>query len=504
MAVTASVSAPEPRVLAAVDLGSNSFHMVVARYEDGHLTLLDRLREMVRLADGLDDELNLDPAVQQRALDCLARFGERLNTFDPNDVAVAGTNTLRRARNSREFLAKAEAALGHPIEIVSGLEEARLVYLGVTHSVPPSTRRRLVVDIGGGSTEFIIGRRFQSQRMYSLFMGCVGISKAHFPNGQITREAWRAARLAVEFEMSPIREPLKETGWKEAFGSSGTIRTIGRLIHKRDPAANGITRAALKSLVAEVRQLDHIDQFSDPDLSDKRRPVFLGGLVVLERVFKVLNIDVMQVADYALREGLLYDTIGHWSGEDARERSVKLLAKKYDADRVQAKRLEEVSLGLLKQVRRQWDLPRGKSKRLMHWSSRLHEIGLGIAHSHFHRHGGYVIRNADLPGFSREGQQRLAWMVQGHRGRCPELPMLAEGSPWRDYLPKLLALFRIAAALVRGRNAGELPPFTASAEGGELHLELPTGWLDEFPLTRAGLQEESLKLPELGITFTYS
>lgn len=478
--------------------------MVVARYEDGHLILLDRLREMVRLAEGLDDDLNLDPVVQQRALDCLARFGERLNTFHPKDVAVAGTNTLRRARNSHQFLQDAEAALGHPIEIVSGLEEARLVYLGVTHAIPPSKRKRLVVDIGGGSTEFVIGRRFTPEKMYSLFMGCVGISKSFFPQGQITDDAWRKARLAVEYEMTPVRQPLKELGWREVFGSSGTIRTIGRMVQSRDDSAQGITRRALKRLVSEVRELNNIDEFDDPDLSEKRRPVFLGGLVVLERVFKTLRIDTMQVADYALREGLLYDTIGHWSGEDARERSIKLLAKKYDVEREQADRLSEVSTRMLKQVRGEWGLPRGKSRRLLRWGARVHEIGLGIAHSHYHRHGAYVIRNADLPGFSREGQQRLAWVVLGHRGRIPDMPMMAEQSPWQDYLPKLLALFRVCAALVRGRNEGELPSFTASAEPGHLHLELPPEWLNQYPLTRAALSEESERLPILGIRFTFS
>ncbi len=503
MSVATSDDASRPRVLAAVDLGSNSFHMVIARYEDGHLTMLDHLREMVRLAEGLDDDLNLDPVVQQRALDCLARFGERLDSFHPNDVAVAGTNTLRRARNSGDFFKKAEAALGHPIEIVSGLEEARLVYLGVAHSVPPSSRRRLVIDIGGGSTEFIIGRGFEPKRLYSLFMGCVGISKQFFPEGRITPDAWKAARLAVELEISPIRQPLKQLGWREVYGSSGTIRAVGRLLQSRDDHSSGIKRTALKELVNEVRNLNHIDEFTEFDLQDKRRPVFAGGLVVLDRIFKMLDIDTMHVADYALREGLLYDTIGHWSGEDARERSVKQLAKKYSVDRVQSRRLDEVSSMLLKQVRTTWDLPRGKSKRLLHWSSRLHEIGLGIAHSHYHRHGAYVIRNADLPGFSREEQQRVAWLVAGHRRRIPALPEVADQSQWSVHLPRLLAIFRVAAVLVRGRRARELPPFTATADGADLHLELPSGWLDGHPLTRAGLQEEARQLPALGIEFTY-
>ncbi len=492
-----------PRVLAAVDLGSNSFHMVIARYEDGHLTMLDRLREMVRLADGLDDDLNLDPDVQQRALDCLARFGERLDSFHPNDVAVAGTNTLRRARNSGDFFAKAQAALGHPIEIVSGLEEARLVYLGVAHSIPPSSKRRLVIDIGGGSTEFIIGRKFEPLRLNSLFMGCVGISKQFFPGGRITPAAWKAARLAVELEISPIRQPLKHMGWREVYGSSGTIRTVGRLLHSRNDSSTSIKRKALKELVDEVRSLDHIDEFADPGLQEKRRPVFAGGLVVLDRIFKTLDIQSMTVADYALREGLLYDTIGHWSGEDARERSVKLLARKYDVDKVQSRRLDEVSSMLLKQVRNAWELPRGKSKRLLHWSSRLHEIGLGIAHSHYHRHGAYVIRNADLPGFSREVQQRVAWLVEGHRRSIPPLPVLADQSQWTVHLPRLLAIFRLAAVLIRGRRARELPPFTATADESDLHLELPTGWLNDHPLTRAGLEEEARVLPSLGIEFTY-
>lgn len=501
--MTNSSSANLPRVLAAVDLGSNSFHMVVARYEDGHLTLVDRIREMVRLAEGLDEHQNLSENVQERALACLARFGERLNSFHPNDVAVAGTNTLRKARNGADFLARAEPILGHPIDIISGLEEARLVYLGVAHSVPPAKENRLVVDIGGGSTELIVGHDFNADRMYSLFMGCVSISKRFFPDGVITAENIKAAKLAVDLEIRPVIEPLRELGWRRAFGSSGTIRTIDRILQARDEHSTGITRAALRSLEQEALEYGHADAIPWLANHERRRPVFIGGLVVLERVFKALKLSSMNAADYALREGLLYDTIGHYSGEDARERSVRQLCRRYEVNDIQARRFEEAALALFREVKDAWNLPHLAARNLLRWASRLHETGLTIAHSHYHRHGAYVVANSNLPGFSRAIQRRTAWLIEGHRQRIPMVDE-QEANQWKVHMPRLLVIMRIAAVLVRGRKSRELPKMTATATVQGLALTLQSDWLSEHPLTRAALEQEQLRQQSNGFDFTFN
>ena len=493
----------EPRVLAAVDLGSNSFHMVVARHEHGHLTLVDRLREMVRLADGLDDEQNLTNEVRQRALDCLSRFGERLDAFHPNDVVAVGTNTLRKARNGAEFLLTAKAHLGHTIDIISGLEEARLVYLGASHSVPSSRKRRLIVDIGGGSTELVVGQGYEAQRMYSLFMGCVSISREFFPNGKVTRKQYDKAKLAVDLEIAPVIEPLKDLGWRRAFGTSGTARSIARILHELDDHANEITPLGMRTLRRQILKNGGTEGLPWQSLQERRQPVFMGGLLILERVFKALGVESMTVADYSLREGLLYDILGKWSGEDARERSVNALARNYDADRAQAQRLWEVALSLFKQVNKDWRLPSGASKRLLRWASSLHEIGLGIAHSHYHRHGAYIVANADLAGFSIILQRRLAWLIEGHRRRIPPLPSMPAKSQWVYRLPRLLAVFRIAVVIVRGRRSDDLPTVKASTHDSVLALKFPAGWLDEHPLTYAGLVDEAEKFGELGLSLEF-
>ncbi|NNF15106.1 MAG: Ppx/GppA family phosphatase [Gammaproteobacteria bacterium] len=478
--------------------------MVVARYADGHLTLVDRLREMVRLADGLTSDLLLSDDAQQLALDCLSRFGERLRSFDPNDVVAVGTNTLRRAKNGAEFLQRAKAHLGHSIDIISGLEEARLVYLGASHSVPPSSKRRLVVDIGGGSTELIVGQGFEPQRMYSLFMGCVSISRVFFPGGRISRRKLEEARLTIDQEIAPVVAPLKALGWKYAFGSSGTARAIQEVLTEVDPQATAITADGMRRLRNQLLQLKHMDEVSWNNLQERRRPVFLGGLLIMERIFDALNIESMTPTDYSLREGLLYDTLGKWSGEDARERSVRVLANKYDADPDQAQRLATIALKLFKRVYKEWHLPRRQSRQLLRWAATLHEIGLGIAHSHYHRHGGYIVANADLPGFSRNLQQRLAWLIAGHRRRVPPLPSMAAQSSWNERLPKLLAVLRIAVVIVRGRQVDDVPKIRAQVDGDCLRVRFPRGWLQKRPLTELGLKEEAEIFAALGIRMKFA
>ena len=494
----------EGRVLAAVDLGSNSFHMIVARYDAGHLLILDRLREMVRLAAGLDDQQNLSLARQEQALECLARFGERIREFRPKDVRAVGTNTLRKAKNSGDFLKRARKALGHPIDIVSGREEARLIYLGAIHGAPTIDGRRLVLDIGGGSTELIVGEGEEPRALYSLFMGCVSVSKTYFPDGHVTMSGIRDARVAIDLELAPVLAPLRAAGWDQELGCSGTIRTVAKLAREFDPASDAITPADIREMVRRISVYNNTSDVPFSAVNERRRPVFLGGLLILERLFEGLKLRRVRVADSALREGLIYDMLGARAGRDAHDMSVAALEERYLIDRAQADRVEKAVVRLLDGVGKSWRVHSRKTRRLLRYAARLHEVGLSIAHSHYHRHGAYIAQNADLPGFSQHEQTILAWLIGGHRRRVPRDVPRALRRKWRERLPRMLALLRIATDLARARQDSRVPDFALRVEDEGLQLSFPDGWLEAHPLTAADLAREALQLKEIGLVLNVS
>ncbi len=392
-----------PDVLAAVDLGSNSFHMVVARYSHDQLVILDRLREMVRLAAGLGDSGRLDEAATDRALRCLERFGQRLRAVNANSVRVVGTSALRRAKRKRWFLERARAALGHPIEIISGLEEARLIYSGVAHTSPMSPDKRLVVDIGGGSTEVVIGEGFNPLLLESLSVGCVGLSSICFDDGRISEKRFERARTQVRLELEPIQEAFRKLGWLQAFGSSGTVRVIGDVVRRLNPDSPRITLDNLRSLAERVISAGHVDDLDLQDVDAERAPVFPAGLAILLEIVENFGIDRVRVAEGAMREGLLYDLMGRFTDEDARVRSVRAMEQRYHVDSLQADRVEATAVELLGQVESDWGLEDPLAELVLRWAARLHETGLDIAHSKYHRHSAYLLEHADMPGIPARG-----------------------------------------------------------------------------------------------------
>jgi exopolyphosphatase/guanosine-5'-triphosphate,3'-diphosphate pyrophosphatase len=487
-----------PDVLAAVDLGSNSFHMVVARYSHGQMVIVDRLREMVRLAAGLDDRGRLDREAIQRALSCLERFGQRLRDMQAESVRVVGTNTLRKARRKGAFLDQASEALGHPIEIISGVEEARLIYLGVAHTTPSDARRRFVMDIGGGSTELIIGEGFVPTRLESLYVGCVGLSAAHFADGEITEKRMRKARTAAGLEFEPSVERFRRSEWDTAFGASGTLRAVADVLRARGDANGTITREGLDWLQQHCVRAGAVHKLRLPGLAAEREAVFPGGLAILLAAFDMLRIDSMRVADGALREGLLYDLLGRHRDEDARVRSVRAMEARYHVDSLQADRVEATAVDFLEQVRQAWQLEEPLAEQLLRWASRLHEIGLDISHSHYHKHGAYLLQYADMPGFPREEQQVLAAVVGAHRRKL-RLEQLEElPPPWHVKAERLIVLLRLAVLLHRGRGPRSLPPIALEAKDRALSLGFPEGWLDSQPLTQADLERETSALQAAG------
>jgi exopolyphosphatase/guanosine-5'-triphosphate,3'-diphosphate pyrophosphatase len=487
-----------PDVLAAVDLGSNSFHMVVARYSHGQLVILDRLREMVRLAAGLNDSGRLDDAATDRALRCLERFGQRLRAMNADSVRVVGTNALRRAKRKRWFLERARAALGHPIEIISGLEEARLIYSGVVNTSPSSPDKRLVIDIGGGSTEVVIGEGLTPLLLESLSVGCVGLTTNCFDDGRISDRRFERARTSVRLELEPIVQTYRKLGWTQVFGSSGTVRVIGDVVRRLNPDAPRITLDNLRSLADRVMAAGHVDDLDLPDVDEERAAVFPAGLAILLEVVENLGIDRVRVAEGAMREGLLYDLMGRFTDEDARVRSVRAMEKRYHVDSLQADRVEATAVQLIRQVKADWGLEDPLAELMLRWAARLHESGLDIAHSKYHRHSAYLLQHSDMPGFPREEQLLLSALVGAHRRQLSFETLEHLVTPWDRHAEFMIVLLRLAVLLHRGRNPEPLPEVTLRVKGRNLTLELPQRWMKDHPLTLEDLEQERLYLKDAG------
>ncbi|MDZ7747474.1 MAG: exopolyphosphatase [Halofilum sp. (in: g-proteobacteria)] len=494
--------ATESDTFAAVDLGSNSFHLVIARREpSGSLVIIDRLREMVRLAAGLDENQHLAAEAQQRALDCLQRFGQRLGEIPASNVRIVGTNTLRKAHNAEAFVAAAEDALNHRVEIVSGMEEARLIYLGVVRSLAPSGRR-LVMDIGGGSTELIVGEGPEPFEKASLHMGCVSHSQRFFGDGRITKKAFERAELAARVEIEPIETRFRALDWRSAIGASGTIKAVANALQEAGWSAGSITAAGLERLRKSLIADGHVERIDVPGVKRERYPVFPGGVAILRAAFTALGIDEMRFSDGAMREGILVDLPERLEHIDSRAASVERLATRFHADGAQNARILRTATHLLEHVAKQWDLD-DEAEWLLRWAVELHEIGLDIAHSAYHKHGAYIVANTDLAGFGRAQQVQLAALVRAHRRKFPLDELGQAGGPDTEMLVRLAMLLRLAVLLHRSRSDLPLPDYRVSARGRELRLAFPDHWLQRHPLTRADLAEEADYLAGAGITLRY-
>ncbi len=475
---------------AAVDLGSNSFHMIVANLVDGRLQIIDRMKEMVRLAAGLNDQQELSEESVQQALECLQRFGQRIGEIPHVNVRAVGTNTLRQARNSADFLSQAHSALGHPIEIIAGREEARLVYSGVAHSLYDEVNKRLVVDIGGGSTEVIIGRGFDAYYTESLYMGCVNVGQRFFEDGKIKAKKMRKAVLFAMQELESIEAPYKKMGWDHALGSSGTIMTIQDVVQAQGWCDSGITASALARLIESLIAIGDSALINFAGLSERRKPVFASGVAILCGVFEALNLERMNVSEGALREGLLYDLIGRVHDEDIRDKTIMAVAQRYSVDMEQADRVRDTAENFFRQVRTDWELDEKTDLKLLVWGALIHEIGLSVAHNQYHRHGAYLTANSDLAGFSRQEQIKLAMLVRSHRRKFPQEEFESIAQSRRVSIIRLCVLLRLAVVLHRSRSNSNLPEIRIRVDKNRINLDFPPEWLDQYPLTLVDLITE--------------
>ncbi len=497
-------------IFAAIDLGSNSFHLIVAELKNDQLLIIDRMKEMVRLASGLNDDGKLSEKAQKKGLDCLARFGQRLNNIPAQNIRIVGTNTLRKAKNGAQFIALAEQLLKHPIEVIAGREEARLIYLGVAHSQSENTENRLVIDIGGGSTEFIIGKGFSPSYTESLHMGCVSMTIKAFADGKLSESNFKIAELYSRLELQTIKNTYRNVGWTYATGASGTIKAIGKVLRARhdkkesSEAYPGITTKGLKWLIKEMIKQKHISSLELDGLNIERQAIFCGGVAVLYGAFKVLKISAMNVSDSALREGVIYDLQCRLSHEDVRQRTINHLLKQYHVDTVQAQGVANSLLNFFQQVQQQWPMQQFASEQTLHWVALLHEIGLSIAHSQYHKHGAYIIENSDLPGFSRQEQHRLALLISAQRRKFPKQNFKALSKECNQSLTYLAILLRLSILLHRDRSENNLADIQALAKNQKIMLKFPDGFFKEHPLTLVDLQQEADYLKALKFTLEFS
>lgn len=480
-------------ILAAVDLGSNSFRLQVARVEDNQLYMLDGMREPVRLAAGLTPEKYLDAAAQQRALTALGRFAERLRDLPREAVRAVGTNSLRVAKNAPDFLPQAEHALGFPIEVIAGREEARLIYLGVAHGLPQSKDNLLVMDIGGGSTEFIVGNGLTPIKLESLYMGSVSFSTRFFPDGRITKTSLKQAEIAACRELQIIVADYRGQ-WKHALGSSGTAKAIADLLELNGYSDGGITRDGLDRLRAHLLKAGDVNKLELKGLRPDRIPVLAGGFAIMYAACTELGIDHMSPALGALREGVLYDLWGRFHDNDMRDVTVRQFMRRYHIDARQAERVSSLARLLAEQF-----LGAEIDENALHtlnWAASLHELGISVAHSGYHKHTAYILANADMPGFSKKEQARLSVLALAQRGGLEKL----QGQLQASEDAALAMSLRLAVLLYRNRSDTGPPAVHGRFSGTKFHLSLPRDWLAQNTLTETALRDETRQWKSLGIS----
>lgn len=484
--------------IAAIDLGSNSFHMIIAQQQHGELRTLEKRGEKVQLAAGLNERGYLNEEAMQRGLECLRGFAKHLKGFEPESVTILATNALRVARNRSEFIGRAEEILGFQIEVIAGREEARLIYLGVSHTQADDDGKRLVVDIGGGSTEFIIGERFESKALESLFMGCVSYTQQFFPNGEISELNFHRAVARARRELLEIQQAYKAIGWTEVIGSSGTIRATEQVLIQKGWGEQGISREGLNKLCQWLSSHKAISDIELLGFKPQRQQVFIAGVAILKGIFDTFKITTMQYSDGALREGALWDLIGRSGHEDVRQRTVTSMQKRFHVDQEQASRVKNCAAMMLGQVEKDWKLPSTAQNWLL-WAAELHEIGLCITHHQFQKHGAYLVLHSDMAGFTRQGQELLAVLLKGHRRKFPLAGIETLTSVVQQQARYICMLLRLSAVLNHSRGAVELPDIECQAKNASITLIFPKGWFDQHPLTYDDLMVEANYLNAAGL-----
>ncbi|MDP8050866.1 exopolyphosphatase [Pasteurella atlantica] len=498
-------STSTPREFAAIDLGSNSFHMIIARVVNGSIQILSRIKRQVRLAEGLNEERILSDEAIQRGVECLALFADRLQGFDPQNVKVIGTYTLRRAVNNTEFLRRAATVFPYPINIISGQEEATLIYLGASHT-QPETGRKLIIDIGGGSTEMCIGDNFLPIRAESRHMGCVSFAQRFFPQGELNSECFEQAyQLAIE-KIEDLETDYRTLGWKHVLGSSGTIKTVSCVLRANGYKDGFITQERLQHLIEKCLTFTSLNDIQLKGLLKERADVFVPGLAILKALFNTFQIESMRYSDGAVREGIMYSLDEYTQVSDIRQRTADSLALQFNIDLQQALRVEECAIQLFNQVPF-WEkhFLRTEFLDILKWASQLHEVGITINHNKFNHHSSYILSHINLPGFDYEQQQLLATLVRYH---IQDIKLNYIHSSYRykkRNIITLLRIFRLATLLSRSRQASVIPQYIKlNIKENDWYLEFEPDYLAQNLLVTADLKAEQKELQAVGFKLEFA
>ncbi|WP_300318899.1 Ppx/GppA phosphatase family protein [Accumulibacter sp.] len=486
-------------LIAGVDLGSNSFRVQVGRVVGSRIHPLDTHKEPVRLGAGLTRDKMLDHASQQRAISALHRFGERLRGFAPATVRAVITDAMRVARNAKVILPQAEAALGFPIEIIGGREEARLIFIGANNALPAAAHRRLVVDVGGGSTELVIGEGSEPLLMESLFMGGISYRQRFFPDGKVHKKSLRAAEVAAAREVEAIVADYQRCGWQEVVGCSGSAQEIAGILETNGlnpDGGSGISREGLARLRERLLRAGSAEALKLEGVSSDRLQILPGAIAIMSAVFSELAIERMIYSDGALALGVLYDLLGRFEHHDTRDETVLHFMRRYQVAEAQVRRVERTALTLLGQLIALDSSAHENDVHFLRWAVSLHEIGVSVAHAGFHRHGAYIVSNADMPGFSKRDQQRLALLILGQYGKLQKLAAMPAGDAnWR-----LLLCLRLAVLVHRSRDDEPLPNWSIKESPVGFELAVPADWLAACPSVAAALVDEALFWRRIGVT----
>jgi len=487
-----------PYTIAALDLGSNSFHMVIARVEEGRPIIIDTIKESVRLREGLNKKGILSKEAMGRALECLERFEQRLRGIDREHIRVVGTNTLRGAKNSGRFLEQILELLGKPVEVIRGTEEARLIYLGVTTQLADRPTRNLVGDIGGGSTELILGHQHVPNILESRPMGCVSYTQEFFGEGKLSKRRFDDAIDKVQLLLEPYRRKLKRKHWDVAIGTSGTAKATAAILTQQGKTRNTITAGGLEDLLQQAIDCKRIDSLELPGLKPDRAPVYPGGLAILCGVFRSLGIEEMEISYQSLREGVILDLIGRETSDIRRETVAKMMTF-YRVDVRQAETVRDTALKLFPQIAKSIRHETTMARNVLGWAADLHEIGLAIAHANYHRHGAYILLHGDMTGFSRIEQGLLSFLVLNHRKSLKKTELPYENK--HDWA--LLLVLRLSVIFHRERRHKQIPEVTLTYRHKSIQLVLDADWLADHPLTRKDLEEEARYWKKLGPEFRF-
>lgn len=496
----------EVREIAAIDLGSNSFHMIVARIVNGSIQILSRLKQKVQLAEGLDENNVLNQAAIDRGVNCLALFAERLQGFDPENVNVVGTYTLRRAVNNEEFLRQAKAVFPYPINIITGKTEAKTIYAGVSHT-QPEMGRKLVVDIGGGSTEMIVGENFTPLLAESRHMGCVSFAKRFFPEGVISAENFNQARQTALTKIEDLAFEYRNLGWDVAFGSSGTIKTVYQVIMANIDPNGIITKERIDQLIEQTLQVPHFEDLKLSGLIEERADVFVPGLAILSAVFETFGITQMRYSDGALREGVMYSLEKNFQVTNIRQRTAFGLAEQFNIDQAQAERVYQTAYLLCTQYQ-VWQKPdfAEEMREILLWAARLHEVGIVINHKGVQKHSAYILQNMELPGFDKEQQRLLATLVR-YQINLFKLTELSKSGRYTDQdILAVVRLLRLAIMLNKPRQATDKTEQIQLEIDRTLNLwklKFAEGYLTHTPLIHNELKAEKRLLNEIGLELTF-